>query len=97
MDKTLNIAALQIASISFDKAKLDYYLTLAKSKKCKVFVLGEYVINLFFKELEKAPLSLIKEQSSYQRKNLQQLANSYNMVIIAPAIVVKKEEIKNDI
>jgi predicted amidohydrolase len=94
MQKTVNIAALQIASLSFDKAKLDYYLTIAKTKKCKVFVLGEYVLNLFFKELETTPLSLIKEQTRYQKKNLQQLANSYNMVIITPAIVVRNKKVK---
>jgi len=97
MNQQINIAALQIASLSFDKAKLDYYLTIAKSKECSALVLGEYVINLFFKELEKTPVSLIKEQSIYQKEILKNLAKAYNIAIIAPTIIVEKNRLKKAI
>ncbi len=91
---TLNIACLQVAALSFDKAKLDYYLAIAKSKRCQVLVLGEYVINLFFKELEKTPFSLIKEQTKHQKEILKKLASGYNITIIAPVVTVEKDQIK---
>lgn len=94
MQQTLNIAALQLASLSFDKAKLDYYLTIAKSKNCQLLVLGEYVINLFFKELEKTPIALIKEQAAHQKEILKKMATNYNITIIAPTIAVEKERPK---
>jgi predicted amidohydrolase len=94
MPQTLNIAALQVASLSFDKAKLDYYLTIAKSKQCQLLVLGEYVINLFFKELEKTPIGLIKEQAAHQKEILKKLATNYNITLIAPTIIVEKESPK---
>lgn len=93
MENQINIAALQIGSLSFDKAKLDYYLTIAKSKKCSVFVIGEYVVNLFFKELEKISFELIREQSEFQKKSLKELAKSYNITIIAPIILVEKKRL----
>lgn len=94
MNQTLNIAALQLASLSFDKAKLDYYLTIAKSKNCKMVVLGEYVINLFFKELEKTPIALIKEQAIHQKETLRKAASTYNITIIAPTVIVEKNSPK---
>ena len=94
MPQTLNIAALQLASLSFDKAKLDYYLTIAKSKNCQLLVLGEYVINLFFKELEKTPIALIKEQAAHQKETLKKMATNYNITIIAPTIIVEKDRPK---
>jgi predicted amidohydrolase len=90
----IEIAALQIASLSFDKTKLNYYLTIARAKKCKILVLGEYAINLFFKELEKMPKSFIKEQIKRQKDILKELAKIYNMTIVTPAIISEKDGFK---
>ena len=49
----MKIALLQSAELPFDKAKLNYYLNIAKSEGVKLFVLPEYVLNRFFKEIEK--------------------------------------------
>jgi len=87
----INIAALQTSTLSFDKAKLDYYLNIARAKKCKIFVLGEWSINHFFKELEKMPITLIKEQIRHQKEILKNTSKTYNMIIITPAIVLDKE------
>lgn len=91
--KTLSIAGLQMASLPLEKAKLDYYLSIAKSKKARVVVLGEYVANLFFKELEKTPKAFIVEQSSKQAANFANLAKIYNMYIIVPLIIEYKNEL----
>ncbi|MEY4504667.1 MAG: hypothetical protein RL154_963 [Pseudomonadota bacterium] len=91
--KTLSIAALQMASLPLEKSRLDYYLSIAKSKKARVVVLGEYVANLFFKELEKTPKNFIIDQSLKQSENFENLAKIYNIYIIAPLVIEKKGEL----
>jgi len=85
----MKIALLQSAELPFDKAKLNYYLNIAKSENVKLFVLPEYVLNRFFKELEKIPLNFVKEQSNHQIKLLKKLSIVYNMTILAPIVAVK--------
>jgi len=91
--KTLNIAALQTGALSFDHAKIDYYISIAKTKKCKLFVLGEYMVNLFFKELEHSPLNFIKDQCNHQKNALKRLAEVYNITIVAPMVEVQGEQV----
>jgi len=85
----MKIALLQSAELPFDKAKLNYYLNIAKTEDVKLFVLPEYVLNRFFKELEKIPLNFVKEQSNHQLKLLKKLSLVYNITILAPLVVVK--------
>ncbi|ACM92992.1 hydrolase, carbon-nitrogen family [Nautilia profundicola AmH] len=85
----MKIALLQSAELPFDKAKLNYYLNIAKSEGAKLFVLPEYVLNRFFKEIEKIPLNFVKEQSNHQLKLLKKLSLVYNITILAPLVVVK--------
>ena len=72
----MRAAILQIPSVGMSASKFDYYLRIAKSKGCKVVVLGEYLLNRFFKELEKTPISMIKEQSDHHLKTLKVLSKS---------------------
>jgi predicted amidohydrolase len=88
----MRAAILQIPSVGLSTAKFDYYLRIAKSKGCKVVVLGEYLLNRFFKELETTPISMIKEQSDHHIKTLKALAKEYGVTIIAPLVVVKKNQ-----
>ena len=88
----MKIAFLQSDSLPYDKAKINYFLTLAKKEKAKVFVLPEYVLNRFFKELEKIPVSFIKNQTNHQIKLLKQLSKSYNITILAPLVLIKGEK-----
>lgn len=88
----MRAAILQIPSVGMSTSKFDYYLRIAKSKGCKVVVLGEYLLNRFFKELEKTPIDMIKEQSDHHIKTLKALAKEYDMNIIAPLVIVKKKE-----
>jgi len=85
----MKIALLQSAELPFDKAKLNYYLNIAKTENVKLFVLPEYVLNRFFKELEKIPLNFVKEQSNHQLKLLKKLSLVYNITILAPLVIVK--------
>ena len=88
----MRAAILQIPSVGMSTAKFDYYLRIAKTKGCKLVVLGEYLLNRFFKELEKTPVSMIKEQSDHHIKTLKALAKEYNINIIAPLVIVKKKQ-----
>jgi len=88
----MRAAILQIPSVGLSTAKFDYYLRIAKSKECKVVVLGEYLLNRFFKELENTPIGMIKEQSDHHIKMLKAMAQEYGVTIIAPLIIVKKKQ-----
>ena len=88
----MRAAILQIPSVGMSASKFDYYLRIAKSKGCKVVLLGEYLLNRFFKELETTPIEMIKEQSDHHIKILKALAKEYNMNIIAPLVIVKKKQ-----
>ncbi len=83
------VAILQSATLAMSDARLEYYLQLAATSKAGVVLMGEYVINSFFTELIKMPPSMIKEQSEQKRASLSVFAKKYNLIIIAPIIVVK--------
>lgn len=92
-NKVLTVAAVQLPSLPIEKAKLDYYLAIAKSKKVSLIVLAEYVTNLFFKELEKTPLGLIEDQAQKQKENLLHLSKVYNITIVSPLVWVEKKKV----
>ena len=87
----MKIAVLQSAYIGINYNRLDYYIRACKLKDVKVVLLGEYVLNRFFKELEKTPLNMIKEQSLYQIKIVKSLSRKYNITIVAPIVTVQKD------
>jgi len=88
----MKVAVIQTSSLPYEKAKINYYLSILRSKKVKLVVIGEYVLNLFFKELEKTPISFIKQQSTHQIELFKKLSNRYNLTIIAPIVIVKKDK-----
>ncbi|NWF65910.1 MAG: carbon-nitrogen hydrolase family protein, partial [Campylobacterales bacterium] len=53
----------------------------------RVVLLGEYVLNRFFKELINIPKDMIIEQSNFHINTLKKLSKSYNITIIAPIIL----------
>ncbi len=89
----MKIAALQTAYLGLSQNKLDYYLKICSRNDVRVLLLGEYVLNRFFKEIEKTPLNMIKEQSAHQLKNLKQLSEKYNITIAAPIVLVQSNKI----
>jgi len=84
----MNIAFLQTDNLPYDKAKLNYFIRIAKNENAKLLVLPEYVLNRFFKELEKMPISFIKNQTTQQIKHLKHLSSVYNISILAPVIKI---------
>ncbi|EDM24187.1 carbon-nitrogen hydrolase family protein [Caminibacter mediatlanticus] len=88
----MKIAFLQSNSLPLDKGTINYYLSQAKKEKAKLFILPEYVLNKFFKDLEKMPISFIKDQTLHQINSLKRLSLSYNIIILAPFVIIKKDK-----
>ncbi len=89
----MRAAVLQLTSQGMSSTKLYNYIRIAHKKGVKVLVLGEYILNPFFKELQSMSFSMIKEQAAHQIKVLKELAKTYKMTIIAPLIIEKKKEL----
>ncbi len=87
----MRAAVLQLNAQGMSSTKLYNNIRVAHKKGVKVLLLGEYVLNPFFKELQNMSLSMIKEQASHQIKILKELSSTYCMTIIAPLILVKKD------
>ena len=91
-DTTLTIAALQLPTLGMQATKLEFYLKTAHSRGVKVVLLGEYVLNHFFKELLNLPINMVKKQSDKHIEMLKKFAIKYNIVFVAPIIIVKDEK-----
>lgn len=89
----MKLATIQLSTQPLSNSKLDYYFKLCKKNGASIVVLGEYILNSFFKELEHMPLSLIKEQSNKKIKELKEFAKELDLIIIAPVVVIKKDKI----
>ncbi|MCD4668272.1 MAG: carbon-nitrogen hydrolase family protein [Sulfurimonas sp.] len=89
----MRVAVLQLNSQGMSSTKLFNYIRIAQKQSVKVLVLGEYILNPFFKELQTMSIAMIKEQATHQTKILKELSSTYNMTIIAPLIVVKKKQV----
>ena len=89
----MRAAVLQLSAQGLSSTKLYNYIRVAHKQKVKVLLLGEYILNPFFKELESMSLSMIKEQALSQIKILKELSSTYSMTIVAPLIIVKKKEV----
>lgn len=88
----MRIAILQLPSIGMGSNKLDNYARVAHQKGVKLILLGEYLLNPFFKELVQTPISMIQEQSNHQIETLKTLALKYDLIFVAPIVTVKKKE-----
>ncbi len=89
----MRAAVLQLSSQGMSSTKLYNYIRIASKKGVKLLLLGEYILNPFFKELSTMSISMIKEQASHQIKILKELSSTYSMTIVAPIIIVKKKQI----
>ena len=90
--KTLTIAALQLPTLGMQATKLEFYLRNAHKRGVKLILLGEYVLNHFFKELPDIPIKMVKKQSDKHIELLKKFAIKYQMVFIAPLIIIKKNQ-----
>ncbi|MBU0720152.1 carbon-nitrogen hydrolase family protein [bacterium] len=89
----MRAAVLQLSSQGMSSTKFYKYVRIASKQGVKVLVLGEYILNPFFKELLSLSVSMIKEQAEHQTKILKELSGTYNMTIIAPLVIVKKQKV----
>ena len=90
--KELVVAALQLPTLGMNATRLEFYLKNAHQRGARVVLLGEYVLNHFFKELCEMPKSMVKEQSNKHIELLKSLAIKYNVIFIAPIIQIKRDE-----
>ena len=89
----MRVAVLQLSAQGMSSTKLYNYIRIAHKKGVKVLLLGEYILNPFFKELQTLSLAMIKEQASHQSKVLKELSSKYNMTIVVPLVMVKKKKV----
>jgi len=89
--KQLVVAALQLPTLGMNATRLEFYLKQADSRGADVMLLGEYVLNHFFKEFATMAPNMVKEQSRKHMELLKSLAVKYDIVFIAPIIVTKKD------
>lgn len=90
----MRICALQLPTLPMSSARVDYYLRECEKSGVSVVVLGEYVLNNFFKELQSMPKSLVNEQSQHKVVMFKELALKYNMTIIAQVVLVESDGYK---
>ncbi|MCH9813549.1 MAG: carbon-nitrogen hydrolase family protein [Epsilonproteobacteria bacterium] len=88
----MKIAALQLSTLPLSNSKLDDYFKQCHEQGVEIAVLGEYVLNSFFKELVSMPKAMIKEQSKHKIEALEQFACTYNLIIVAPIILVEEDK-----
>jgi len=89
--KQLVVAALQLPTLGMNATRLEFYLKQAQSRGADVMLLGEYVLNHFFKEFATMAPNMVKEQSRKHIELLKNLAQKYDIVFIAPIILTKKD------
>ncbi|WP_353662212.1 carbon-nitrogen hydrolase family protein [Hydrogenimonas sp. SS33] len=85
----IRIAALQMPTQGMDPTLLEQYFKTAKAKEARLLLLGEYVLNHFFKELETMPINMIKDQSDHHLAMIKAFSKAYDMVVVAPLVQVK--------
>ena len=90
LDRELVVGALQLPTLGMNATRLEFYLKNAHQRGVRVMMLGEYVLNHFFKELVKMPSSMVNEQTDRHLKSLKMFANRYDIIFIAPVIQIKK-------
>ncbi|MEA1956625.1 MAG: carbon-nitrogen hydrolase family protein [Campylobacterota bacterium] len=89
----MKVAVLQLSSQGMSSTKLYNYIRIAHKQGVKLLLLGEYILNPFFKELETLSISMIKEQADYQVKMLKELSATYKITIVVPLVIVKKKQL----
>jgi predicted amidohydrolase len=90
--KEIVVGALQLPTLGMNATRLEFYLKNAYERGARVMLMGEYVVNHFFKELITMPASMVKEQSAKHIELLKSFAVKYDMIFIVPVIVIRKKQ-----
>jgi nitrilase len=85
----VTVGVLQLPSIGMSSTKLYHYVRIAHKRGVKVLLLGEYLLNTFFRELQQTPISMLRELADHQLRILRELAATYDITFIAPLVTVK--------
>ncbi len=88
----LIIASIQVPTLGMQVTKIEFYLRNAHKRGVKLILFGEYVLNHFFKELSKMPKKMVQEQSQKHIEFLRENAIKYNMIFIAPIILIEDDK-----
>ncbi len=87
----LVVAALQLPTLGMNATRLEFYLKQAQQRGAEVMLLGEYVLNHFFKEFATMSPNMVKEQTRKHTELLKSLSQKYEIIFVAPIIVSKKD------
>ena len=85
----MTLGVLQLPSVGMSTTKLYHYIRIAHKRGVKVLLLGEYLLNSFFKELQQTPVSMLRELSEHQLGILRELSATYDMIFVAPLVTVR--------
>lgn len=85
----MTVGVLQLPSIGMRTTKLYHYVRIAHKRGVKVLLLGEYLLNSFFRELQHTPISMLRELANHQLGILRELAAGYDMTFVAPLVTVR--------
>jgi len=89
--RELTVCCLQLPTLGMNATRLEFYLKNAHQRGVRVVLLGEYVLNHFFKELIDMPKSMVKEQSEKHIKLLKAFSVRYDIIFIAPIVQIKRD------
>ncbi len=89
----MKIAALQLPTLPLSNKKLREYIQKASINGARVVVLGEYVLNNFFKELVTMQKNMIDIQTKHKIEALESFAREFEIDIVAPIIIVNNNKI----
>ena len=87
----LVVAALQLPTLGMNATRLEFYLKQAKQRDADLMLLGEYVLNHFFKEFATMSVTMVKAQTKKHLELLKALSIKYDIVFVAPIIISKKD------
>lgn len=85
----MKAAVLQLPSVGMNTTKLYHYVRIAHKRDVKLLLLGEYLLNTFFKEVQNTPLTMLRELAEHQLQILRELSATYDMTFVAPLVTVK--------
>ncbi len=86
----MKAAVLQLPSIGMSTTKLYHFVRIAHKNGVRLILLGEYLFNSFFKEIETTPIPMLREQSEHHLRILRDLSAQYGITFVAPLVVVRK-------
>ncbi|KIM11582.1 MAG: carbon-nitrogen hydrolase [Sulfuricurvum sp. PC08-66] len=89
----MKVAVIQLSAVGLSSDALRAYLRTCVKEGVSVVLLGEYLLNRFFKELEQTPLAMLREQSLHHIEALKNLSIEHNLTIVAPLVQIKGDKI----